>query len=81
MIEYGKREAIRLKEEAYKQSVDELYGIMAEWVEDKRVEQFFIDAERDIQNFGPAMQEKLSERLKAARDFMQGETALQRLLK
>ncbi|WBV22599.1 hypothetical protein [Pantoea piersonii] len=81
MIEYGKREAIRIKEEAYKQSVDELYGIMAKWAEDMRVEQFFTDAERDIQNCDLAMQEKLSERLKAAREFMQGETALQRLLK
>jgi len=66
---------------AYKQSVNEVYGIMAKWAEDMRVEQFFIDAERDIQNCDPAMQEKLSERLKAAREFMQDETALQRLLK
>lgn len=81
IIEYEKREVIRRKEEAYKNSVSELQGIMARWVEDKRVEQFFIDAERDIQNYDPVLQDKLRERLKAARDFMQGETALQRLLK
>ncbi|WP_293792630.1 hypothetical protein [uncultured Pantoea sp.] len=78
--EYEKREVIRRKEEAYKNSVSELQGIMAKWAEDMRVEQFFIDAERDIQNCDPALQDKLRERLKAARDFMQGETALQRLL-
>ncbi len=81
IIEYEKREAIRRKEEAYKQSIDELYGIMAKWAEDMRIEQFFTDAERGIQNCDPAMQERLSERLKAARDFMQGDTALQRLIK
>jgi len=81
IIEYEKREAIRLKEEAFKNSVIELQGIMTKWVEDRRIEQFFIDAERDIQNCDPAMQEKLSERLKAAREFMQGATALQHLLK
>lgn len=46
-----------------------------------RGEQFFINAERDIQNCDPALQDKLRERLKVARDFMQGKTALQRLLK
>ncbi|WP_275242232.1 hypothetical protein [Pantoea ananatis] len=81
IIEYEKREVIRRKEEAYKNSVSELQGIMARWAEDKRVEQFFIDAERDIQNYDTVLQDKLIERLKAARDFMQGETALQRLLK
>ncbi|MDF7630481.1 hypothetical protein PUG46_14515 [Erwiniaceae bacterium L1_55_4] len=81
IIEYEKREVIRRKEEAFKNSVSELQGIMTKWAEDMRVEQFFIDAERDIQNCDPALQDKLKERLKAARDFMQGETALQRLLK
>lgn len=81
IIEYEKREVIRRKEEAYKNSVSELQGIMAKWAEDMRVEQFFIDAKRDIQNCDPALQDKLRERLKAARDFMNGETALQRLIK
>lgn len=81
IIEYEKREVIRRKEEAYTNSVSELKGIMAKWAEDMRVEQFFIDAERDIQNCDPILLEKLRERLEAAREFMQGETALQRLLK
>ncbi|SNY70973.1 hypothetical protein [Pantoea sp. GL120224-02] len=81
IIEYEKREVIRRKEEAYKDSVNELQGIMTRWAEDMRVGQFFMDAEKDIENCDPVLQEKLRERLKAAREFMQGETALQRLLK
>ena len=81
IIEYDKREVIRRKEEAYKDSVNELQGIMTRWAEDMRVGQFFIDAEKDIENCDPVLQEKLRERLRAAREFMQGETALQRLLK
>ncbi|MFJ5159692.1 hypothetical protein ACIP6T_11015 [Pantoea sp. NPDC088449] len=81
IIEYEKREVIRRKEEAFKNSVSELQGIMTKWAEDMRVEQFFIDAEKDIANCDPILQEKLRERLKAAKDFMQGETALERLLR
>ncbi|MET3816246.1 hypothetical protein [Pantoea sp. UYEF8] len=81
MIEYKKREAIRKREEAHKASVNELQGIMAKWAEDMRVEQFFRDAERDIEKCDAVLQEQLRERLRAARGFMQGETALQRLLK
>lgn len=81
IIEYEKREVIRRREEAYKDSVNELQGIMAKWAEDMRVGQFLIDAEKDIENCDLVLQEKLRERLKAAREFMQGETALQRLLK
>jgi len=45
-----------------------------------RVEQFFIDAEKDIKNCDPILQEKFKERPNAASEFMQSETALQRLL-
>ncbi len=81
MIEYKKREAIRKREEAHKASVNELQGIMVKWAEDMRVEQFFRDAERDIEKCNAVLQDQLRERLRAARGFMQGETALQRLLK
>jgi len=37
--------------------------------------------ERDIEKCDPVLQEQLRERLMAAWGFMQGETALQRLLK
>lgn len=80
MIEYKKREIIRKREEARKASVNELQTIMAKWTEDMRIEQFFREAERDIENYDPVLQEKLRERLNAAREFLQGETALQRLL-
>ncbi|MDJ0475607.1 hypothetical protein QNA27_18275 [Pantoea eucalypti] len=81
MVEYKKREAIRKQEEAHKTSVNELQVIMAKWAEDIRIEQFFRDAEKDIEGCEAALQEQLRERLRAAREFMQGETALQRLLK
>lgn len=54
---------------------------MAKWAEDMRIEQFFRDAEKDIGGCGTALQELPRKRLRAAREFMQGETALQRLLK
>ncbi|WP_340278672.1 hypothetical protein [Pantoea agglomerans] len=54
---------------------------MVKWAEDMRVEQFFRDAERDIEKCNAVLQDQLRERLRAARGFMQGETALQRLLK
>jgi len=81
IVEYKKREAIRKQEEAYKSSVNELQVIMAKWAEDIRIGQFFSDAEKDIEGCEAALQEQLRERLRAAREFMQGETALQRLLK
>lgn len=81
IVEYKKREAIRKQEEAYKSSVNELQVIMAKWAEDIRIEQFFRDAEKDIEGYEAALQDQLRERLRAAREFMQGETALQRLLK
>jgi len=81
IVEYKKREAIRKQEEAHKASVNELHVIMAKWAEDIRIEQFFRDAEKDIEGCEAALQEQLRERLRAARKFMRGETALQRLLK
>ncbi|MDK2634940.1 hypothetical protein QMZ93_16530 [Pantoea stewartii subsp. indologenes] len=81
MVEYKKREAIRKQEEAHKASVNELHVIMAKWTEDRRVEQFFTDAEKDIERCDASLQEQLRERLRAAKEFLKGETALQRLLK
>lgn len=81
IIEYKKRETIRKQEEAHKASVNELHVIMAKWTEDMRVEQFFRDAEKDIERCDAALHEQLRERLRAAKEFLKGETALQRLLK
>lgn len=81
MVEYKKSEAIRKQEEAHKASVNELHVIMAKWTEDMRVEQFFTDAEKDIKRCDTALQEQLRERLRAAKEFLKRETALQRLLK
>ncbi|KYN63149.1 hypothetical protein IU46_018610 [Pantoea agglomerans] len=81
MVEYKKCEVIRKQEEAYKTSVNELQVIMAKWAEDIRIEQFFTDAEKDIERCDAALQEQLRERLRAAKEFLKRETALQRLLK
>jgi len=81
IVEYKKREAIRKQEEAHKASVNELHVIMAKWTEDMRVEQFFTDAEKDIERCDAALQEQLRERLRAAKEFLKRDTALQRLLK
>ncbi|MBD8197602.1 MULTISPECIES: hypothetical protein [Pantoea] len=70
MFEYKKREAIRKQEEAHKASVNELQVIMAKWAEDMRIEQFFRDAEKDIERCDAALQEQLRERLRAAKEFL-----------
>lgn len=41
------RERIRRENEAYNASVAELKAIMAQWAEDKSIEQFFHEAESD----------------------------------
>lgn len=56
MVEYKKSEAIRKQEEAHKASVNELHAIMAKWTEDMRVEQFFTDAEKDIERCDAELQ-------------------------
>lgn len=81
MVENKNREAIRKQEEAHKASVNELHVIMDKWTEDRRVEQFFTDAEKDIERCDATLQEQLRERLRAAKEFLERETALQRLLK
>lgn len=81
IVEYKKREAIRKQEEAHKASVSELQVIMAKWAEDMRIEQLFRDAEKDIGGCEAALQEQLRERLRAAKEFLKGETALQQLFK
>lgn len=66
---------------AHKASVDELQIIMAKLAEDMRIEQFFRDSEKDIEGCEVSLQEQLRERIRAAKDFLKGETAMQRLLK
>lgn len=78
--EYVRQEAIRKREEARKFSIAELNNVMPKWCEDKRIEQFFTEAEADIMACDPAIRSALLEKLKAAKAFIAGKSALERLL-
>ncbi|TCB96401.1 hypothetical protein E0L21_23915 [Kosakonia quasisacchari] len=75
------KERIRREEEAYSASRTELKSIMAQWTEDKRLEQFFREAEQDAASLDEQQKSLVMERLQLARQFVSGDTAVQRLLK
>ena len=75
------KERIRREEEAHKASATELKSIMAQWAEDKRVEQFFRDAELDAAGLDEPQKVQIMERLQLARQFLSEDTAVERLLK
>ena len=75
------KERIRREEEAHKASATELKSIMAQWAEDKRVEQFFREAELDAAGLDEQQQVRVMERLQLARQFLSEDTAVERLLK
>lgn len=75
------KERIRREEEAYSASRTELKSIMAQWTEDKRLEQFFREAEQDAASLDEQQKDVVMERLQLARQFVSGDTAVQRLLK
>ncbi|HEN3610396.1 TPA: hypothetical protein U5E31_003744 [Yersinia enterocolitica] len=79
-VEYEKREWIRKVEEAHKKSQSELQSIMIQWIEDKRIEQFFQEAEFDALNLSNEQKELVQERIKLARQFLSGDSAIQRLI-
>jgi len=78
---YLEKERIRQKEEAYSASRTELTSIMAQWAEDKRMEQFFQEAEQDAAGLDEQQKIQIMERLQLARQFLSGDTAVERLLK
>ncbi|EPC8060004.1 hypothetical protein ACR3FW_002149 [Yersinia enterocolitica] len=78
---YLEKERIRRGEEAYNASRTELKSIMAQWAEDKRLEQFFREAELDAASFDEQQKIQVMERLQLARQFLSGDTAVERLLK
>lgn len=78
---YLEKERIRLEEEAYNASRTELKSIMVQWAEDKRLEQFFREAEQDAARLGEQQKVQVMERLQLARQFLSGDTAVERLLK
>ncbi|HCI6425193.1 TPA: hypothetical protein NPP08_004862 [Klebsiella quasipneumoniae subsp. similipneumoniae] len=78
---YREKERIRRENEAYNASVAELKAIMAQWAEDKRIEQFFLEAESDASLLGEQLKIQIINRLQLARQLLSVDTAVERLLK
>ncbi|MDU3160478.1 MAG: hypothetical protein E7B34_33405, partial [Hafnia alvei] len=78
---YLEKERIRREEEAYNASRTELKSIMVQWTEDKRMEQFFRDAELDAAGLDEQQKVRVMERLQLARQFLSEDTAVERLLR
>ncbi|EFV4427923.1 hypothetical protein H3N75_002980 [Salmonella enterica] len=75
------KERIHREEEAFKASIIELKAIMTQWIEDKRMEQFFREAELDAAGLDEQQKVQIMERLQLARQFLSEDTAVERLLK
>lgn len=78
---YREKERIRKEKEAYNASLAELKAIMVQWAEDKRIEQFFREAELDAVDFDEQQRLKIMERLQLARQFLSVDKAAERLMK
>ncbi|MCY0458453.1 hypothetical protein OVV71_26120, partial [Klebsiella pneumoniae] len=78
---YLEKERIRQEEEAYNVSRTELKSIMVQWAEDKRMEQFFREAESDAVMLDERQKVQVMERLLLARQFLSEDKAVERLLK
>ncbi|HBC5609517.1 TPA: hypothetical protein KEV05_003694 [Klebsiella oxytoca] len=78
---YREKDRIRREKEAYNASLAELKAIMAQWAEDKRMEQFFREAEVDVASLDESQKVQVMERLQLARQFLSSDTAIERLLK
>lgn len=78
---YRERDRIKEEEEAYNASLAELKSIMMQWVEDKRIEQFFHEAELGVAMLDEQQKVLVMERLQLARQFLLVDSAVERLLK
>ena len=78
---YREKERIRREKEAYNASLAELQAIMAQWAEDKRIEQFFREAELDVAMLNGQKKALVMERLQLARQLLLADSAVERLLK
>ncbi|ENB2032216.1 hypothetical protein ABHE73_002466 [Salmonella enterica] len=78
---YRERDRIKEEKEAYNASLAELKAIMVQWAEDKRIEQFFREAESDVSMLEEKQKGQATERLSLARQFLSVDTAIERLLK
>ena len=77
---YREKERIRGEKEAYSTSLAELKAIMVQWAEDKRIEQFFREAELDVAMLDGQKKALVLERLQLARQLLSVDTAVERLL-
>ncbi|AKW17323.1 hypothetical protein SEESL791_019905 [Salmonella enterica subsp. enterica serovar Sloterdijk str. ATCC 15791] len=78
---YREKELIRREKEAYNASLAELKAIMVQWAEDKRIEQFFREAELGTVMLDEKQKTLIMERLHLARRFLSMDSAVERLLK
>ncbi|EAX0034778.1 hypothetical protein EHH62_21135 [Salmonella enterica subsp. arizonae serovar 40:z36:-] len=78
---YREKGRIRREKEAYTASLAELNGIMIQWAEDKRIEQFLRDVEKDVASIDEQQKAQIMERLQLARQFLLEDTAVELLLK
>ena len=78
---YREKERIRREKEAYNASLAELKAIMAQWAEDKRIEQLFLEAEKDVASLDEQQKVQIMERLQLARKLLSEYGAVERLLK
>jgi hypothetical protein len=78
---YLEKKRIELPEEARSASRTELKSIMAQWIEDKQLEQFFHEAELDAAMLDEQQKIQVIERLQLARQFLSEDTTIERLLK
>ncbi|ALX92486.1 hypothetical protein AV650_02440 [Serratia fonticola] len=78
---YLEKKRIEQEEQAHSASRTELKSIMAQWTEDKRLEQFFHQAESDALTLDEQQKVQVMERLQLARQFLSEDTAVERLLK
>ena len=66
---------------AHKASITELKAIMAQWAEDKHMEQFFREAKLDVAMLDGQKKALVMESLQLARQHLSVDTAVERLLK
>ncbi|EAB5739957.1 hypothetical protein D5O23_16990 [Salmonella enterica subsp. enterica] len=78
---YREQDRIRREKEAYNASLAELKAIMVQWAEDKRIEQFFHEAERDVAMLDGQKKALIMERLQLARQLLSVDAAVELLLK
>ncbi|TKV07163.1 hypothetical protein FDX19_18820 [Citrobacter sp. wls619] len=78
---YQEKERIKREREAYNGSLAELKFIMAQWAEDKRIEQFFYEVEQDEVGLDEQQKIQIMGRLQLARKFLSEHRAVERLLK